>query len=164
MPSCAGCSGRWSAGSSAQRCSCLASVAAPGRAKPDDEAEVVVEPYRLTPKLARRVTIIGAVLLIGFAALVLRLWTLQVLAGSQYAARAQANQVRVVSVQAPRGSIVDRNGDVLVTNAAVTSVDLSPSGLPKAVDRRAAELRALAKVTGVRLRDIRRMIVQREQA
>ncbi|HLX32032.1 MAG TPA: penicillin-binding protein 2 [Gaiellaceae bacterium] len=142
----------------------MASVAAPGRAKPDDEAEVVVEPYRLTPKLARRVTIIGAVLLIGFAALVLRLWTLQVLAGSQYAARAQANQLRTVSVQAPRGTIVDRNGDVLVYNEAVTSVELYPSDLPKAYERRMRELRALSHVTGTGLRRILAMISAREGA
>jgi penicillin-binding protein 2 len=140
----------------------LASVAAPGADKPEEET--TVETYRLTPKLARRVTIIGVLLLIGFAALVLRLWTLQVLAGSQYAARAQANQLRTVPVAAPRGTIVDRNGDVLVTNEAVTSVELWPSGLPKQVARRAAELKALAQVTRVRLHAIRKGIVAREQA
>jgi cell division protein FtsI/penicillin-binding protein 2 len=140
----------------------LASVAAPGADKPEEET--TVETYRLTPKLARRVTIIGVLLLIGFAALVLRLWTLQVLAGSQYAARAQANQLRTVPVAAPRGTIVDRNGDVLVTNEAVTSVELWPSGLPKQVARRAAELKTLAQVTRVRLHAIRKGIVAREQA
>jgi penicillin-binding protein 2 len=143
----------------------LASVAVPGRERPEDEApETTVEPYRLTPKLARRVTIIGVLLLVGFAALVLRLWTLQVLAGSQYAARAQANQLRPVPVQAPRGTVVDRNGDVLVTNAAVTAVELWPSGLPKQVARRAAELQALARVTRVKLHAIREQLVALEQA
>jgi penicillin-binding protein 2 len=139
------------------------SIAAPGHEQPEEETSTV-EPYRLTPKLARRVTIIGALLLIGFAALVLRLWTLQVLAGSTYAARAQANQLRPVPVPAPRGTVIDRNGDVLVTNAAATSVELWPSELPKQVASRAAELKALAKVTRVRLHSIRKQIVAREQA
>jgi penicillin-binding protein 2 len=143
----------------------LASVAAPGRAKPQDgEDEVVVEPYRLTPKIARRVTIIGAVLLVGFAALLLRLWTLQVLAGSQYAARAQANQLRTVDVPAPRGAVEDRNGDVLVSNEAVTAVDLWLSGLPKSPAARDRELRALAHVTGVGLHQITRTILARRKA
>ena len=102
----------------------------------DAEREPAVEAYRVTPKLARRFGILGALLLIGFAALVMRLWTLQVLAGSEYAARANANQTREVPVRAERGPIVDRNGDPLVTSAAVTAVDLYPSGLPTRGTRR----------------------------
>ena len=100
----------------------------PPRRRPADEqpeaGQTTVEPYRLTPKLARRVAMLGALLLVGFAALVMRLWTLQVLAGSEYAARATAQQTRAVPVRAPRGAVVDRNGNVLVTNEPVTAVDL----------------------------------------
>ena len=128
------------------------------------ERESAVEPYRLTPKLARRLAILGALLLIGFAALVMRLWTLQVLAGSEYAARANANQTRKVMVPAERGPIVDRNGDPLVISAAVTAVDLYPSSLPKVGERRHAELAELVRLTHVPLRTILRAISQREQA
>ena len=139
---------------------------APRRLRTEDpEAEqTAVEPYRLTPKLARRVALLSALVVIGFAALLLRLWALQVLAGTQYAARAQANQVRTVRVAAPRGPIVDRNGDVLVTNRPVTSVELWPSGLPKLYARRVAELRTLAHVTHVNVRQLTRLILQRRQA
>jgi len=102
--------------------------------------------------------------LIGFAALLLRLWALQVLSGSQYAARAQANQLRTVRVEAPRGMIVDRNRNVLVTNKTVTAVELWPSSLPKVYARRVAELRALAHITGVQLRGMTRQIVARRRA
>ncbi len=136
----------------------------PRRRAEEAERERVVEPYRLTPKLARRIAILGALLLIGFAALLLRLWTLQVLAGSQYAARAQANQLRVVNVPAPRGTIVDRNGDVLVSNQAVTSVDLYPSGLPRVGAERNRELVTLAHVAHVRLHEITKAIVARRKA
>ncbi len=139
----------------------MASVAVPGQAKPEDADDVVVEPYRLTPKLARRIALLSALLLIGFAALLLRLWDLQVLAGPQYAVKAQANQLRTISVPAPRGSIVDRNGDTLVSNQAVTAVELWPSSLPKDTARRDAELRSLAHVTRVRLHDITKAIVTR---
>ena len=143
----------------------MASVAAPGRAKPEErEDDVVVEPYRLTPKLARRIALLSALLLVGFAALLLRLWDLQVLAGPQYAIRAQANQLRTIDVPAPRGSIVDRNGDVLVSNEPVTAVELWPSSLPKDRSRREDELRTLAHVTRVRLYSISRMILARRRA
>jgi penicillin-binding protein 2 len=134
-----------------------------GPDEPDGE-QPAVEPYRLTPKRARRVALLGTLVVIGFAALLLRLWALQVLAGSQYAARAQANQLRTVRVEAPRGAIVDRNGDVLVTNEPVTAVDLWPSGLAKVYSRRFDELRALAHITHVSVRHVTKLIVERRQA
>jgi penicillin-binding protein 2 len=135
------------------------------RARPEepDAAQQTVEPYRLTPKLARRVALLGALVVIGFVALLLRLWALQVLAGPQYAARATANQLRTVRVEAPRGPIEDRYGNLLVTNQQVTAVELWPSGLPKVYARRVRELRALADVTRVNVRQITRQIVQRRK-
>jgi penicillin-binding protein 2 len=133
------------------------------RVEEPDAEQTVVEPYRLTPKLARRVALLGGLVVIGFAALVGRLWALQVLAGPHYAARAQANQVRSVRVEAPRGQIVDRNRNILVTNRPVTAVELWPSGLPKVYSRRVAELRELAKITGVNVRQVTRLILARRR-
>jgi penicillin-binding protein 2 len=126
--------------------------------------QTAVETYRVTPKLARRVALLGGLIVIGFAALLLRLWALQVLAGSQYAARAQANQVRTVRVQAPRGPIVDRNGNILVSNQPVTAVELSPSGLPKVYAKRVAELRALSHIARVPVQRMTKLILQRRKA
>ena len=123
-----------------------------------------VEPYRLTPKLAKRVALLGALVVIGFAALLMRLWALQVLAGSHYAAQAHANQVRTVRVQAPRGPILDARGRILVTNRPVTSVELSPAGMPKAYSERAAEVRRIAHVARVSVRHVTKLIVARERA
>jgi penicillin-binding protein 2 len=85
-----------------------------------------------------------------------------VLSGSQYAARAQANQVRTVRVQAPRGPIVDAKGHILVTNKPVTSVELSPAGMPKTYAARAAEVRAIANVAGVSVRRVTKLILERK--
>jgi penicillin-binding protein 2 len=130
--------------------------------QPDAE-ETRVEAYRLTPKLARRVAILGALVVIGFAALLMRLWALQVLSGSQYAARAQANQVRTVRVEAPRGPIVDAHGNILVTNKLVTSVELSPAGMPKTYAARSAEVRAIANIAGVSVRRVTKLLVERKR-
>src|SRR5690348_2913861 len=134
------------------------------RAEEPEAEQTAVEPYRLTPKLARRVALLGGLVVIGFAALVGRLWALQVLAGPHYAARAQANQVRTVRVEAPRGQIVDRNRNILVTNKPVTAVELWPSGLPKVYARRVAELRELAQITRVNVRQLTRLILARRTA
>ncbi len=136
----------------------------PARGKGPDGEQTVVEPYRLTPKLARRVAVLSGLVVIGFAALVLRLWALQVLSGSQYVARVTANQLRTVPVEAPRGSIVDRGGDVLVTNRLVTAIQLWPASLPRLYSRRVDELQALSRVTGVSLHEITALILQRRHA
>lgn len=127
--------------------------------EPEAEQQTTVEAYRVTPRLRHRVALLGTLVLIGFAALLLRLWALQVLAGSHYAAQAQLNQVRSVRVEAPRGLIVDRNGNPLVTNDPVTAIDLSPAAMPKSYADRAAEVRRLAHVARVSVRSVTKLIL-----
>ena len=114
----------------------------------------VVEPYRLTPRLALRVAVLGGLVVLVFAALFLRLWALQVLAGTKYVDQAQSISSRTVPIQAARGVILDRNGKVLVSNAAATAVELWPADLPKNYVARYNELSALARVTRVPLYEI----------
>jgi penicillin-binding protein 2 len=109
----------------------------------------VAEPYRLTPQLALRVGILGMLALAVFATLFLRLWSLQVLNGEQLLRAAQNNQRRDIRVQAPRGPILDRNGDVLVTNVPGRAVQIWTSDLPKRRNVRLREIRALGRVLGV---------------
>src|SRR5438128_3353411 len=112
------------------------------------------EPYRLTPRLAVRVAVLGMLAIVVFAVLFLRLWALQVLSGAQYLRAAQNNQLRTVRLPAPRGPILDRYGHVLVGNRAGTEVQIWPSDLPKQRSERVRELRALAKVIDVPLGQI----------
>ncbi|GAC1371673.1 MAG: penicillin-binding protein 2 [Actinomycetota bacterium] len=72
-----------------------------------------------------RVVVLGFVFLALVVALVLRLWFLQVLAADASESQAQQNQVRVVPIAAARGDILDRNGNVIVTNrlSLVVSVE-----------------------------------------
>jgi penicillin-binding protein 2 len=56
--------------------------------------------------------IIAAVL----AILVFGLWRLQVIGGQNYHALAEANRIRKVPILAPRGKIVDRDGNLIVDN------------------------------------------------
>ena len=100
-----------------------------GRFLPPDPR--VAEPYRLTPQVAFRLAILGMLLLAVFAVLFLRLWALQILSGSQYLQAAQNNQLRTIRLAAPRGPILDRNGDVLVGNTIGHSVQIWPADLPE---------------------------------
>jgi penicillin-binding protein 2 len=113
---------------------------------PDPNAQ---EPYRLTPKLALRVGLLGTLAIAVFATLFLRLWSLQVLNGEQLLRASQNNQLRDVRIQAPRGPILDRNGQMLVTNTPGLAVQVRITDLPKRRSARLREIRALASVVHI---------------
>ncbi len=93
-----------------------------------------------TPRL--RLGILAVVLVSLFATLTARLWYLQVLASDEYRLAANRNATRLISEPAPRGRILDRNGNVLVDNrpSNVVSVDRNVLG----EEDRAAVLGALS--------------------
>lgn len=78
-------------------------------------------------ELKSRFAALGITVLVLLAALLVRLWTMQVLAGESFAAQAENNRVRELSVSAPRGSIYDRDGRPLVTNRAALAVSIDPA-------------------------------------
>ena len=137
-----------------------APVRAPSRRflPPDPRVE---EPYRITPQLALRIGILGALTLVVFGVLFFRLWALQVLSGSEYLNAARNNQVRTVRVEAPRGSILDRHGRVLVSNAAGLAIQIWPADLPKVGRER--KLRRLAALLNVPLSRIEEGIERRRR-
>ena len=91
----------------------------------------VAEPYRMTPAMALRLGILGAIVLFVFAVLFFRLWALQVLSGDQYLAAAQDNQLRTVRIHAPRGPILDYQGRLLVTNRIGTAAQVWTAYMPR---------------------------------
>ena len=88
-------------------------------------ASIVGSPEEEEARPNLRLRIVGVAVLLLFGVLVLRLWTLQVINGKTFAAAVTRNEVRVVSIAAPRGEVVDRNGTVLVTNVPQQEVLLS---------------------------------------
>ena len=128
-----------------------------GRFLPPDPR--VREPYRLTPQLALRVGIFGALALVVFGVLFLRLWSLQVLSGDEYLNAAQNNQLRLVRIEAPRGPILDRHGRVVVSNVAGTAVRLWVGDMPKQGRHELVE--RLAAVLGVSPRALSREVDER---
>ena len=111
---------------------------------------------QMSSGFALRVAIIGGLALVMFAVIFFRLWYLQVLSGDKYLAEANNNRIREIRVSAPRGEIIDRNGEVLVENRTSLALQLNPQRLAAGAAARRAELGRLAKVTGLSLQRIRR--------
>jgi penicillin-binding protein 2 len=108
----------------------------------------------ITPQLALRVAILGGFALMMFAIIFFRLWFLQVLSGERYLAQADNNQVRDITVPAPRGNVVDRNGTTLVDNRVSIAVQIEPRKLPPEGAPRDALYRRLGRVLGMSPRQI----------
>lgn len=67
------------------------------------------------------VAVIGACI----GALIVKLWSMQVISGAEYTAKAEGNRINEYSTTAPRGRIYDRNGVELVGNRATFAVLVS---------------------------------------
>ncbi len=80
-----------------------------------------------TPRL--RLGIVAVVAVSLFAALFARLWFLQVLTAGEHELAAERNQRRVVPLPAPRGRILDRDGEILVGNRASNVVTVNRAEL-----------------------------------
>ncbi len=83
-----------------------------------------------------------ALIVLGFTALVLRLWYLQVALGEQLLAQSESNRKRFVRLFAPRGMIVDRAGRTLAMNRPEFVVSVYPAevGDDDSVLRRLSEI------------------------
>jgi penicillin-binding protein 2 len=121
----------------------------------------VENPYRMTPQIALRLGVLGALVLFAFAVLFFRLWALQVLSGEQYLAAAQNNQLRTIRVEAERGPILDYKGRTIVGSKLAQVVQVWPASLPRR--QRPRVFRDLSRILGVpvaelqaRFRDQRR--------
>lgn len=105
-------------------------------------------PSRLRAPWERPGTRLGAfiaLLALLLIALLARLISVQIIQGAKYRAAAQANQVRLIPVAAPRGIIYDRHGDVLARSRPSFVVGLIPSE----VSDIGGELATLARTLGV---------------
>jgi len=84
-----------------------------------------------------------------FATLMLRLWRLQVVEADRYRAWADQNRFRLVSTEAPRGVIYDRQGRILVRNIPSFSVAIIPAYLPDEDGSRRQMLARLVKLLDI---------------
>ncbi|HJT37599.1 MAG TPA: hypothetical protein VJ818_04170, partial [Actinomycetota bacterium] len=105
-------------------------------------------------RIRLRVGVIALLVLGMLAVLVVRLWFLQVLNGSTYANAAETNHVRILSVEAPRGRILDDKGRVLVENRTALAVGIARDDLPKSASASLALKKRLAMLLDMTVKQI----------
>jgi penicillin-binding protein 2 len=81
-----------------------------------------------------RLRVIQVLVLVLLGVLGVRLYVLQVVNGSKYSEVAENQRIRLLPIPAPRGVILDRDGDLLVDSRPIYSVILSSEDT-KAIDR-----------------------------
>jgi penicillin-binding protein 2 len=92
----------------------------------------------------QRVKPFALLLLVPFLFLIGRLWKLQIAGGDEYLKAAQLNRIRVERVNAPRGLILDSEGDALATNLPEYAVYAVPS-----ISKSPSTIQRLSKILGV---------------
>ncbi|WP_165253700.1 penicillin-binding protein 2 [Adlercreutzia sp. ZJ304] len=94
--------------------------------------------------LSKRFGVLGVLAAAIFATLGAKLWSMQIMNSGEYSSEAEKNLYTTVRTPAPRGSIFDRNGRVLVTNRASQTV-LAESEVSDSYDT----IRRLSSVLGL---------------
>ncbi len=92
----------------------------------------------------RRYITLNIIILIVFNILIIKFFQLQVVQHNQYKAKANINSIRAESLHAPRGSILDRSGKIIVDNAptyvlfalpnVIGNIDSTISTISKLID------------------------------
>jgi len=104
--------------------------------------------------LQRRLAVLGIIILAAFCVLFARLWFMQIVSGNNYRKKAEGNRIREISLDAPRGRILDRNGRVIVKNRSTLTISVVPAELredKQVIDR-------LSKLLGVGQSEIKHKI------
>lgn len=90
------------------------------------------------------------VFLIIFGALLYRVWYIQQIRGPELTAQADTNRLAILTEDAPRGVIFDRNGKPLAINQASFNVTITPAFLPpEGSPARQAVYERLSLLTGI---------------
>lgn len=103
---------------------------------------------------SKRYKILAATVTAVIGFLLIRLVWMQVLQGPQYKKIADDNRIRQVTALAPRGTIYDRNGTVLVANRPSFAISV----IPFSYSYESGETALLAAVTGVAAEEIEKLL------
>lgn len=101
-------------------------------------------------KFEQKLRIYFLIVVFIFTVLLARLFYLQVINTADFQAQSAQNRTRLISLEARRGDIVDRNKEVLATSKPVFSISVSNLGLKNQaeINQRLAEILDIPGITG----------------
>src|ERR1700754_5032663 len=102
-------------------------------------------------RMALRIAVVGGVGVALLAILFFRLWSLQIIEGSENLAEAKNNRTRSTKIIAPRGKVLARNGEVLVDNRTSLALQVDTSKLPEDEKEKNAELKEIGELIHMKL-------------
>lgn len=114
-------------------------------------------------RMGLRIAVLGGLAVALFGVLFFRLWNLQILDGEKYLAEAKNNRTREFKVIAPRGDILDREGNVIVDNRTSLALQLNTTKLPADTAEEKDELTRLGRLTHMSLPKVRKTIREGEE-
>jgi len=107
--------------------------------------------FRETRLYNARLSVIGVIVVTLIFALILRLAYLQVFAHRHYETLSQANRIKPIPIQPPRGLILDRNGVILAQNYPVYTLEI----IPEQVDDMNTLLEELGQIVNLNEADLK---------
>lgn len=111
----------------------------------------IKDQFRESRLFNSRLTVVAAVVLVLILTLFLRLVYLQVFAHRHFETLSQANRVKPIPIQPPRGLILDRNGVILAQNYPVYTLEI----IPEQVDDMNSLLEELKQVVTLNEADLK---------
>ncbi|GAB4510086.1 MAG: penicillin-binding protein 2 [Sulfuricaulis sp.] len=111
----------------------------------------IKDQFRESRVFNARLTVVGAIVLALILALFLRLVYLQIFAHRHFETLSQANRIKPIPIQPPRGLILDRNGVVLAQNYPVYTLEI----IPEQVDDMNSLLEELKQVVTLNESDLK---------
>ena len=114
--------------------------------KPPEERDPEVQQI---PGIGARLMFMRVIVVVVLSLLVYRVYYLQQTQGPALQERATENQFAVLTTDAPRGVILDRNGEPLAINTPSFNVTITPAFLPDDEDAQRGVFERLSLLTGV---------------
>ncbi len=110
-----------------------------------EKEEVIIE----KPFKKKNLEIVWVVVMIFFGILLGRVFYLDIIKGNYYLELSKGNRIRTVLLKAPRGKILDKFGNILVSNVSSVDAVLIPNDLPENPNEKNSVIEKLSQILEV---------------
>jgi len=110
----------------------------------EKEEAIIERPFK-----RKNLKIVWIIAMIFFGILLGRIFYLDVIKGNYYAELSKGNRVRMILLKAPRGKMLDKFGNILVSNIPSVDAVIIPSDLPEDPNEKNNVIDKLSQILGV---------------